>query len=439
MNNKNPVTPKVRCAIYTRKSSDEGLEMEFNSLDAQRESCEAYIVSQKSEGWFLVSDRYDDGGFSGGSLERPALKRLMADIDAGKVNVVVVYKLDRLTRSLMDFAKMVEAFDRRQVTFVSVTQSFNTTTSMGRLTLNVLLSFAQFEREIAAERIRDKFAASKRRGIWMGGHLPLGYEVQNRKLLIVPDEAETVRFIFKQCSEGASVTLMIQTLAEMGAKGKNGNPMDKGYIYRILSNRIYLGEIIMGQESFPGEHAAIIDRAIWDKVHLALAANTVQQRSASRVQTSAILKGIVQCRHCNRAMSPSFTRKNGRLYRYYTCQTAQKNGYASCPTRTVSAGEIEAVVIGQVRTMLRTPEMIVKAWQAGDAEEDGIQERDVAEALQRLDPVWEELFPVEQQRLVQLLVAKVNVDKYDVQVHLRADGLDTLARELKDIGKEKRG
>ncbi|MBF0342246.1 MAG: recombinase family protein [Magnetococcales bacterium] len=272
----------------------------------------------------------------------------------------------------------------------------------------------------------------------MGGHLPLGYEVQNRKLLIVPDEAETVRFIFKQVAEGASVTLMIQTLAEMGAKGKNGNPMDKGYIYRILSNRIYLGEIIMGQESFPGEHAAIIDRAIWDKVHLALAANTVQQRSDSRVQTPAILKGIVQCRHCNRAMSPSFTRKNGRLYRYYTCQTAQKNGYASCPTRTVSAGEIEAVVIGQVRTMLRTPEMIVKAWQAGEAEDDGIQERDVAEALQRLDPIWEELFPVEQKRLVQLLVAKVNVDKHDVQVHLRADGLDTLARELKDIGKEQR-
>ncbi len=436
MTNKQAATPKVKCAIYTRKSSDEGLEMEFNSLDAQRESCEAYIVSQKSEGWFLVSDRYDDGGFSGGSLERPALKRLMDDIEAGKVNVVVVYKLDRLTRSLMDFAKLVESFDRRQVTFVSVTQSFNTTTSMGRLTLNVLLSFAQFEREIAAERIRDKFAASKRRGIWMGGHLPLGYEVRDRKLWIVPDEAATVRSIFLQFAEGGSATQMVKTLAEAGAKGKNGRPMDKGYIYRILSNRIYLGEIVMGQESFPGEHEAIIDRATWDKVHRILSSNAPQEKSANRVQSPAILKGIVLCHHCNRAMSPTFTRKNGRLYRYYTCQTAAKNGYDACPSRTVPAGEIEAVVVGQVRTMLRTPEMIVKAWRAGDGQDGGIQERDVADALQRLDPVWEELFPVEQQRLVQLLVARVYVAKRDVQVHLRAEGLGTLARELKQIGKE---
>ncbi len=439
MNNNKQVTPKVRCAIYTRKSSDEGLEMEFNSLDAQRESCEAYITSQKSEGWFLVSDHYDDGGFSGGTLERPALKRLMADIEAGRINVIVVYKLDRLTRSLMDFAKLVERFDQQHVTFVSVTQSFNTTTSMGRLTLNILLSFAQFEREIAAERIRDKFAASKRRGIWMGGHLPLGYEVQNRKLLIVPDEAETVRFIFRQFAEGASGTEMVQTLADMGAKGKNGNPMDKGYIYRILSNRIYLGEITHGQEAFPGEHEAIIDRETWDKVHQSLVTHTPRERSSRRVQSPAILKGIVLCRHCNRAMSPNYTRKNGgRLYRYYTCQTAQKNGYARCPTRSMPAGEIEAVVIGQVRTMLKSPEMIVKAWQAG-AEEDGdLIERDIIEALQRLDPVWEELFPVEQQRLVQLLVAQVYVEKHDVQVHLRAEGLGTLARELQDIGKEYR-
>ncbi|MBF0190257.1 MAG: recombinase family protein [Magnetococcales bacterium] len=434
MNVSRTVTPKVRCAVYTRKSTEEGLDMEFNTLDAQREACEAYIASQKSEGWFLATDHYDDGGFSGGNLDRPALKRLLADIESGKINSVVIYKIDRLTRSLLDFAKLVEAFDRRQVTFASVTQSFSTTTSMGRLTLNVLLSFAQFEREISAERIRDKFSASKRRGIWMGGHLPLGYEVQNRKLLIVPSEAETVRFIFRRFAEGGSVTLMVQELAEAGAKGKNGSPMDKAYIYRILSNRLYLGEITLRQESFPGEQEAIIDRATWDKAHLALSANAPQQRAASRIQTQAMLKGIIQCHRCNRAMSPTFTRKSGRLYRYYTCQTAKKNGYATCPTRTVPAGEIEAMVIGQVRTMLRSPEMIVKTWRSGD----GIDERDVAEALRRLDPVWEELFPVEQQRLVQLLIARVDVEKNDIQVHLRAEGLDTLARELKEIGKEQK-
>ncbi|MBF0296938.1 MAG: recombinase family protein, partial [Magnetococcales bacterium] len=210
MNIKKPIIPKVRCAVYTRKSTDEGLDMEFNSLDAQRESCEAYIASQKSEGWFLVPDRYDDGGFTGGNMERPALKRLMTDIEAGKVNVVVVYKIDRLTRSLMDFGKLVEVFERHGVTFVSVTQSFNTTTSMGRLTLNILLSFSQFERELSAERIRDKFAASKRKGMWMGGHPPLGYEVKERKLVINPAEAETVRWIFQRFVEIRSATQIVK-------------------------------------------------------------------------------------------------------------------------------------------------------------------------------------------------------------------------------------
>ncbi|MBF0604540.1 MAG: recombinase family protein [Nitrospirae bacterium] len=430
---KQPVTPKVRCAVYTRKSTEEGLEMEFNTLDAQREACEAYITSQKAEGWFLVADRYDDGGFSGGSLERPALKRLLADIEAGRINVVVVYKIDRLTRSLLDFAKLVEAFDRRQVTFASVTQSFNTTTSMGRLTLNVLLSFAQFEREISAERIRDKFAASKRKGMWMGGHVPLGYEVRERKLVIVPGEAETVRFIYQRFLEGGSATLMVKELAERGAAGKNGKPMDKGYLYRILANRLYLGEIVMGTEVFPGEHKAIIDRETWEGVRTVLESNTRRQGASSRVQSPALLKGIVRCRHCDRAMSPTFTRKAGRMYRYYTCQNACKNGHDACPMRTVAAGEIEAVVTQQVRTMLRSPEMVVKTWQANEE----VSERDVADSLRRLDPVWEELFPVEQQRLVQLLIARVEVEKGRVKVHLRTEGLDTLARELNDLWNSK--
>ena len=431
-----PVTPKIRCAVYTRKSTEEGLDMEFNTLDAQWESCRDYIASQKSEGWFLIADHYDDGGFSGGNLERPALKRLLADIDSGRVNMVVVYKIDRLTRSLLDFAKLVEVFDQRQVTFASVTQSFNTTTSMGRLTLNVLLSFAQFEREISAERIRDKFDASKRKGMWMGGHIPFGYCVEKRKLLIVPEKAETVRLVFRRFLEIGSATLLVKELNETGIKVKAGKPMDKGYLYRMLGNRHYLGEIPLGQESFPGEHEAIIDQDTWEKVQITLKANT-RRRPTNRVQTPAILKGIIRCHHCDRSMSPTYTRKAGKLYRYYTCQNAAKNGHDVCPLRNVAAGEIEAVVIQQVRTMLRSPEMVVKTWQVGNEEKDEIKERDVSEALRRLDPVWEELFPVEQQRLVQLLIARVDVAKRDVKVHLRAEGLDTLGRELSDLWNQK--
>ena len=429
---KQPVAPKIRCAIYTRKSNEEGLDMQFNTLDAQRESCEAYIASQKSEGWFLVPDRYDDGGFSGGNLERPALRRLLKDVEAGKINVIVVYKIDRLTRSLMDFSKLVEAFDKRSVTFASVTQAFNTTTSMGRLTLNILLSFAQFEREISAERIRDKFAASKKKGMWMGGHPPLGYTVQERKLVIHPSESETVRTIFRRFVEIGSATQLIRELAESGAVGKNGRQMDKGYLYRILSNRLYIGEVAYKGENYAGEHKGIVERELWNQAHEILATNTREPRSAStQVQTPAPLRGILRCRHCDRAMKPTFSSKGGRTYRYYTCQSADKNGADACPTKTVAAGEVEAIVIKQMRTMLRTPEIIVNTWQAdGD-----VSERDVGEALRRLDPVWEELFPVEQQRLVQLLIGQVDMARDGVQVHLRSGGLGFLAHQL-GVGKE---
>ena len=436
MNTKKPVIQKVRCAVYTRKSTEEGLEMEFNTLDAQREACEAYIASQKSEGWYLVPDYYDDGGVSGGTLERPALKRLLADIEVGKINVVVVYKIDRLTRSLLDFAKLVEAFDQRQVTFASITQSFNTTTSMGRLTLNILLSFAQFEREISAERIRDKFAASKRKGMWMGGHVPLGYQVCDRHLLIVPDEAETVRHIFQRFLELGSATQLVKELAQNEIKAKNGKPLDKGYLYRMLANCLYQGKISVGEETFPGKHEAIVDPQIWENVHSLLASNS-RHRVTNRVQSPALLKGIIRCRHCNRAMSPSFTRKNGRQYRYYVCQSAAKNGHDTCILRNVAAGEIESIVIQQVRTMLRSPDMIVKTWQAGNDGDREVKERDVTEALRRLDPAWEELFPIERQRLVHLLIASVELAIDDVKVHLRTDGLDTLAFELKDLWNQK--
>ncbi|MBF0142881.1 MAG: recombinase family protein [Magnetococcales bacterium] len=430
MNARKPVTPKVRCAVYTRKSTDEGLDMEFNSLDAQRESCEAYIVSQKGEGWFLVPDRYDDGGFSGGNLERPALKRLMADIEKGKVNVVVVYKIDRLTRSLMDFGKLVEVFERHGVTFVSVTQSFNTTTSMGRLTLNILLSFSQFERELSAERIRDKFAASKRKGMWMGGHPPLGYDVRERKLVVNAAEAGTVRQLFLRFAEIGSATLLVKELAEAEATGKSGKPLDKGAIYRLLNNRLYLGEVAYHGEIYAGEHAGIIERELWERVHAILESNNRQRPGPARVQTPAPLKGIIRCRHCDRAMRPSFTRKGGKLYRYYTCQGADKNGRETCPLRTVAAGEVERVAFEQVRGLLRTPEVMVRTFQVMDGEEGGVPECKVMESLRNLETLWDELFPLEQARLLQLLVGRVEVSGQGVEVHLRAGGLKSLLAEL---------
>ena len=267
---KKPVVRKVRCAVYTRKSTEEGLEQEFNSLDAQREACEAYVASQRAEGWLLVPDRYDDGGVSGATLERPALKRLLADIERGLVDVVVVYKIDRLSRSLMDFAKLVEVFDANEVTFVSVTQSFNTTTSMGRLTLNILLSFAQFEREVIGERIRDKFAASRARGMWMGGWAPLGYDIRDRKLIVNEGEAALVRRIFERFVRLGSATKLVRELAQEGVRHKRGKPIDKGFLYKLLNNRLYIGEAVHKGQSHPGEHEAIIAQDLWDKVHAIL-------------------------------------------------------------------------------------------------------------------------------------------------------------------------
>ena len=249
---------KRRCAVYTRKSSEEGLEQEFNSLHAQREACEAYIASQRSEGWVLVRDQYDDGGISGGTLDRPGLQRLIQDIEDGLVDVVVVYKIDRLSRSLADFARLVEVFDRNEVTFVSVTQSFNTTTSMGRLTLNILLSFAQYEREVTAERIRDKFAASRKKGIWMGGVPPLGYRVEKRKLAVDDQRADHVRWIFARFLEIGSTTELAREVVARGIRNRNGNRMDKKYIYRLLSNRAYIGEAVHKGQSYPGEHSALM-------------------------------------------------------------------------------------------------------------------------------------------------------------------------------------
>ena len=318
----------VRCAVYTRKSSEHNLDLEFNSLHAQREACEAYIKSQIHEGWALIPDHYDDGGISGGSLNRPDLQRLLADIRAGRVDIVVVYKVDRLTRSLTDFAKLVDIFDANQVSFVSITQAFNTTTSMGRLTLNILLSFAQFEREVIGERVRDKIAASKRKGLWMGGNCPLGYTTQNKKLIVVPAEAETVRLLFQRYLELGSVGLLLQELRarkiktkrreRAGGKLVGGVWFGKGALTHLLKNRAYIGQISHRGEVHLGEHEAIVERNLFDAVQAKLLAN-VHTRKLKLKASPYLLTGLLFDSVGNR-MSPSHTLKKGVRYQYYVSQ-----------------------------------------------------------------------------------------------------------------------
>jgi site-specific DNA recombinase len=433
MTRKQSATPsplqKLRCAVYTRKSSEEGLEMEFNSLEAQRESCEAYIDSQRAEGWILVPDRYDDGGFSGGTLDRPALKRLLTDIKAGKVDVVVVYKIDRLSRSLMDFSRLVEVFDRHQVTFVSVTQSFNTTTSMGRLTLNVLLSFAQFEREVIGERIRDKFAASRKRGIWMGGWAPLGYEVRDRKLVVNEVDAKLVRSIFRRFVKTGSATTLARELIAENVRNKYGKLIDKGILYKMLSNPVYIGVAMHKGVPYPGEHVSIIDRKIWDKVQARFQHSPRKRAASTRAQTPSLLKGII-FDAAGVAMSPTHTRKNGKLYRYYLSQTVLKQGTSDCPVTRVPAAEIEKIVIDQARILLLSPEVIVQTWRSAQKSIKGVTESEVRNALQAFDPLWNPLFPTEQARIVELLVERVDVRTDRVDIKLRIAGVTSLINEL---------
>jgi DNA invertase Pin-like site-specific DNA recombinase len=420
---------KLRCAVYTRKSTEEGLEMEFNSLDAQREACEAYVTSQRAEGWVLVSDRYDDGGFSGGTLERPALKRLLADIEAGRIDIVVVYKIDRLSRSLMDFSRLVEVFDRRNVTFVSITQSFNTTTSMGRLTLNVLLSFAQFEREVIGERIRDKFAASRRKGMWMGGWAPLGYEVRDRKLVVNEQDAKLVRSIFQRFLKTGSATILARQLIKEGVRNKYGKLIDKGILYKLLNNPVYIGEAVHKGKSYPGEHVAIVDRRIWDKVQAQFRINPRKRSGTARSQTPSLLKGLI-FGPTSAAMSPSHTRKKGRLYRYYVSQVVLKQGAEDCQIGRVPAAEIEKIVVDQIRILLRSPEVIVETWRSARKSLKGLTETDVRAALLEFDQLWNELFPAEQARIIQLLVERVDVGMDGVDIKLRVSGITSLVGEL---------
>jgi DNA invertase Pin-like site-specific DNA recombinase len=422
---------RLRCAIYTRKSSEEGLDMEFNSLDAQREACEAYIASQRSEGWAAIREPYDDGGVSGGTLDRPALQRLLADVEAGLIDVIVVYKIDRLSRSLMDFAKLVDVFDRNQVTFVSVTQSFNTTTSMGRLTLNILLSFAQFEREVIGERIRDKVAASRKRGMWMGGYVPLGYDVRDRKLIINEAEAATVRMIFKRFVAIGSATKLAKALVAEGVRTKSGRLVDKGYIYRLLNSRVYLGEATHKGASYPGEHAPIIDRSLWDKVHSILQTSPRLRAANARARTPALLKGLIFT-ETGCAMTPAFTKKGTRQYRYYVSMDVIRNRALDenpGPLR-LPAPMVEDAVIGEIHRMIRAPEITARTIAALRHEGANVEEAAVVATLAGFERLWGALYPAEQARIVQLLVERITVGTNGIAVDLRKEGLGLVLRDM---------
>jgi DNA invertase Pin-like site-specific DNA recombinase len=349
----------LRCAIYTRKSTEHGLEQEFNSLDAQRDACEAYIKSQASQGWRALPQHYDDPAYSGGNLDRPALQKLLGDIEAGRIDVVVVYKIDRLTRSLADFAKLVEAFDAKSISFVAVTQQFNTTTSMGRLTLNVLLSFAQFERELSSERVRDKIAASRRKGKWTGGTAPLGYDASDKKLVINKAEAETVRIIFRRYLELQSFSKVVADLDQRGivtkrrktkvAKYQGGIPFSYGPLAYFLKNRVYLGEVHHGGKWFKGEHEAIIDRATFDRVQKLLATKS-NGRKKKRSESGALLLGKLYDDRGN-LMSPSFSSNNGVRYRFYVSSALLRGRKAAAGSvGSVAVAEIESAVLAALKT-----------------------------------------------------------------------------------------
>lgn len=401
--------PILRCAIYTRKSSEEGLEQDFNSLHAQREACAAYIASQKHEGWKAIKTRYDDGGFSGGNMERPALKQLLEDIEAGKVNIVIVYKVDRLTRSLTDFAKIIERFDKHSVSFVSVTQQFNTTSSMGRLTLNVLLSFAQFEREVTGERIRDKIAASKKKGIWMGGTVPIGYDPENRKLLINPKEAQTVQYIYRRYLELGCVRLLKADLDRQGIRSKvrgekGGCPFSRGILYGILSNPIYIGQIRHKGTCHQGQHEAIIDQELWGQVQQLMASNSAEHKKRSPNTVAYPLMNKLFDVSGERLVS-NHANKKGRRYRYYISESLRSDPRdASSSGWRLPAQEIEQIIAHAALNILHDKVAITAALQ-----ESGISAQHIPSALNSAEKIQPDTADL--------------IDRFVQRVELRQDGI----------------
>ena len=420
-----------RCAVYTRKSSEEGLEQEFNSLHAQREACEAYIKSQRHEGWTCLPQAYDDGGLSGATLERPALWQLLADIQAGRVDVVVCYKVDRLTRSLADFAKIVEVFDAKGVSFVSVTQQFNTTTSMGRLTLNVLLSFAQFEREVTGERIRDKIAASKKKGMWMGGVPPLGYQCRDHKLIVIPAEAEIVQHIFHRYAALGSVRLLQQELDVTGVRSKSwistagrrwgGKPLARGALYTMLRNPIYRGQIRHKGQHYPGEHKPIVHEKLWDEVQSKLAANAVERATGERRLSPSLLAGLLYDGEGHR-MTPSHAVKQGMRYRYYVSHALiSKTRHAAPQGLRIAAAEVERIVLSGIGELISDPGRLAEA--LGPYIETAGEQEQLLRRAREVAAVWPELSVPQLRSTITMLCQRITVHRERADIEISASGL----------------
>jgi DNA invertase Pin-like site-specific DNA recombinase len=416
-----------RCAIYTRKSSEEGLEQGFNSLDAQREACAAYVLSQTHEGWSVIGESYDDGGFSGGTLDRPGLKRLLADIEGGGIDIVVVYKVDRLTRSLADFAKIVEAFEKAGVSFVSVTQAFSTTTSMGRLTLNMLLSFAQFEREVTAERIRDKIAASKRKGLWMGGLEPFGYRAEGRTLRIDDAEAAIVRELFRTYLELGCVTKLKEEAQRRGyrtrerphfrANAKGGLPFNRGHLYQLLNNQLYIGRIVHKGTSHPGQHPAIIDQETWNAVQAKLAENTQGKTRRATAKAPSLLAGLIEDGNGSRLIASHAT-KQGMRYRYYVTPPNVT------PRLSLPAHEIEQMVRAALQRELQDAPALLDRFGRADAAPDEV--REITRAAERIVQRLAESSATEQAELMAAMIERVSVSDGTLRVNVSAPGVARL-------------
>ena len=432
---------RLICAIYTRKSTEEGLDQNFNSLDAQRDACENFIASQKSEGWMMARERYDDGGFSGGNMQRPGLQKLLDDVRNGMVDIIVVYKIDRLSRSLADFAKLVELFDEHKVTFVSVTQAFNTTTSMGRLTLNILLSFAQFERELAGERVRDKIAASRQRGIWMGGMPPFGYDVKDRKLIPNPAETQIVREMFQRFAATPSMATLVRDLRARGVTSKSwttskgiersGKLITKGYVYKVFKNPVYIGMAAYKGKQFPGEHEPIIEQELWDTVQENLKAGDKHAKGGSEsrdTKAPTLLRGLLFSPE-GRAFTPGWTSKGPKRYLYYINTDSIKLGKDACEVRRIPAGEIEGVVVQQLRGALRSPEILSQAVHEVSIARPDISETDAIKHLQSIDQVWDHLFTAEQMRIAQALIERITVRKDGISITWKTKGMPRFLRD----------
>ena len=431
----------IRCAIYTRKSSEEGLEQSFNSLDAQREACTAFIASQRHEGWRAIPELYDDGGYSGGDMERPALKRLLDDVAANEVDIIVVYKVDRLTRSLADFAKIVDALDATGVSFVSVTQQFNTTTSMGRLTLNILLSFAQFEREVTGERIRDKIAASKRKGMWMGGRVPLGYDVKQRQLIVNREEAMLVNNIYRSYLELGSVSKLKTYLDAHGIKSKErissagvrsgGVAFFPGALYLVLQNSIYRGKIQHRNQSYPGVHEAIIDPDLWERVQTQLRSENRGRRNGVRKNSTSMLSGLLQDLGGN-PFRASHTVKNGKRYRYYFSQGTPKD----CSDRTkairLPAYDIEKQVSLRLQSFLGSPDEVIESLTL--PEDHAETTRKLIRAGNQRSEEWSIASPVTLRDFVRKVVLRVVVQPEKIDLDVSRNGLRTLLMNDKFAG-----